>query len=419
MIDAPVEPRAPRSKALVVVSLLILALLAGIGYRVVSQPKQQAEGRGRMLRPVPVLVGDVRAADMPVRLSAIGTVEAVETVSVRAQASGQVLEVGFQEGHPVTKGQVLYRLDPAPLQAALAQAQAALARDRAQLVQAQADARRYQDLLAQGFVSRQQAEQMSSSVAALEATVQADQAMVENARVQLSYATITSPLSGVAGDRAIDVGNLVRAGDITPLVVINRVSPVRVSFTVPQGEIDRIRRFQAQAPIRVEATPRGGRTVSGKVVFLDNAVDPSTGTLRLKAEFPNESGTLVPGQFADVVLTLTTERGRIVAPAQSVQPSQKGHYAFVVNPDETVSQRHVTVDRMQDDLAVVTAGLEPGERVVIDGMLQLRDGGKVEVRKELAPPPPSEGRGPGGGPGQGGAERGGSTHAGNRNGARR
>ncbi len=410
MIDVQPRPSAPRQKRfwiLGVVALILVAVLVGKSFTA-KEEKPQAS---RMVRAVPVLADDVKLAEVPLLLKSVGTVEAVETVSVRAQASGQVQEIGFQEGKPVKKGQLLFKLDPAPFQASVKQAEAALARDRAQLAQARADARRYQDLLAQGFVSRQQAEQMSSSVAALEATVQADQAVVENAKVQLSYTTITAPIDGVAGDRQVDVGNLVSAGGTSPLLVINRVSPVFVSFTVPQHEIDRVRRYQAEAPIRVKATPRGGQQVTGKVVFLDNAVDPSTGTLRLKAEFPNSNGALVPGQFADVELTLTTERNRVVAPAQAVQPSQTGHYAFVINPDLSVAQRDVKLERIQGDIAVVVSGLNPGERVVTDGTLQLRDGAKVELRDSIELPAKPEGRAREGKP-QGGKPQGGGPQEG-------
>ncbi len=398
MIDVQPTPPAPRPKRLWLLGLAALIVVALVAGKFLSAPKESKEGAKFMQRAVPVLVDDVKVSDVPLLFSAVGTVEAIETVSVRAQASGQVLEVGFEEGKPVKKGQMLFKLDPAPLQAALKQAEAVLARDQAQLAQAKADARRYQDLLAQGFVSRQQAEQMSSAVAALSATVQADQAVVENARVQLSYTTIASPIDGVAGDRQIDAGNLVQAGGSTPLLVINRVSPVYVSFTIPQNQIDRVRRYQAEDPIRVTATPRGGQPVTGKVVFLDNAVDPSTGTLKLKAQFPNASGALVPGQFADVALTLTTERNRVVAPAQAVQPSQTGHYAFVVNGDLTVSQRDVKLERIQGDLAVVVSGLNAGERVVTDGTLQLREGATVEIRDGIEPPAKPEGQPQGGNP---------------------
>lgn len=392
--------RRPRPWLLLLVAALIVAVgAAAFTKRPSGAIADGPKGPGGKQRPVPVLAGDVRQADVALRLAAVGTVEAMETVSVRSQVSGQVLEVGFQEGQPVSKGQLLYKLDPAPMQATLRQAEAALARSRAQLAQAEADAGRYRELLAQGFVSRQQAEQAASSVAALAATVEADRALVENAKVQLGYATITSPIAGVAGDRQVDVGNVVRAGDATPLVVINRVSPVLVSFAIPQAEIDRVRRHHAERPILATAQPRGGRSVQGQLVFLDNAVDATTGTLRLKARFPNENGALVPGQFADVVLTLATERNRIVAPAEAVQPSQTGHVAFVIQPDGTVAERAVVLDRLQDAEAIVTSGLSPGERVVTDGMLQLRDGAKVELREGLEPPArpqgkPSDGQGP-------------------------
>jgi len=391
MIDVQPKSTTPRRKLfwfLGLAALIVAALLVGKSLTA----KDAKPAAPRMARVVPILADDVKLANVPLLFTSVGTVEAMETVAVRAQTSGQVLEVGFQEGKPVKKGQMLFKLDPAPLQASLKQAEATLARDRAQLAQAKADARRYQELLEQGFVSRQQAEQMTSSVAALEATVQADQAVVENARVQLSYTTIVSPIDGVAGDRQVDVGNLVNAGGTTPLLVINRVSPVFVSFTIPQNQIDRVRRYQAEAPIVVKATPRGGQPVTGKVVFLDNAVDVTTGTLRLKAEFPNASGALVPGQFADVEMTLTTEQNRVIAPAQAVQPSQTGHYAFVVNSDLSVSQRDVKLNRIQGDLAVVEAGLNPGERVVIDGTLQLQEGAKVEIRDGIELPAKPEGK---------------------------
>jgi multidrug efflux system membrane fusion protein len=293
------------------------------------------------------------------------------------------------------------------LQASLRQAEANMARDMAQLAQARADAARFRSLVAQGYVSRQQAEQSLASAQALEATVAADRALVENARVQLNYATIRAPISGVAGDRLLDVGNLVRSGDTNALVVIHRVSPAMVSFSVPQGEIDRVRRFQAQKPISVTATPRGGRAHTGTVTFIDNAVDPSTGTLRLQARFPNTDGAMVPGQFADVSIRLTVEQDRVVAPAQAVQPGQNGHFVYVLNPDNTVTQRSITLARSVGEDAVVASGLQPGEKVVTDGTLQLRDGGKVEVRDSLIPPSPQprragEGRGRGAGQGQGG-----------------
>jgi multidrug efflux system membrane fusion protein len=387
-------------------ALVLVAIVAGLVGIWVSTHQggaQGAQGRrgARPDAPVPVLVGTVKRADMPVTLAAVGTVEASESVSVRAQIAGEIRAVGFQAGRAVKKGQLLYQIDAAPLQASLRQAEANMARDMAQLAQARTDAARFQSLVAQGFVSRQQAEQSGASARALEATVAADRALVESARVQLAYATIRAPISGVAGDRLLDVGNLVRAGDTNPLVVIHRDNPVMVSFAVPQGEIDRVRRFQAEKPISVTATPRGGRAHTGTVTFIDNAVDPGTGTLRLQARFPNTDGAMVPGQFADVSMRLTVEKDRVVAPAQAVQPGQNGHFVYVLNEDDTVTQRSITLARSVGEDAVVAAGLAPGEKVVTDGTLQLRDGGKVEVRDSLIPPSPQPRRQGQGGAGQG------------------
>jgi multidrug efflux system membrane fusion protein len=364
-------------------------------------------GRPTADQVVPVMVGDVTRADVPLTFSAVGTVEASESVSLRAQTSGTVLAVGFEEGRPVRKGQVLYRLDPAPALAMVRQAEATLARDRAQLAQAQADARRFRALGAQGFVSRQQAEQAGASAAALAATVQADLAQVENARVQLGYATVRSPIDGMAGARLLDVGNVVRAGDTAPLVVINRVTPVMVRFAVPQGEIDRVRRYHAAGPLAVTATPRGGRPHAGKLAFFENAVDPATGTLGMQARFPNADQALVPGQFVDVTVTLAVEKDKVVAPTQAILPAQEGHLAFVLGEGDKVAQRPVRVERVVGARTIVAEGLKPGDKVITDGTLQLRDGAKVEIRTTLVPPsPPPGGRG-GRGRGAGGQGQGG------------
>ncbi len=337
--------------------------------------------------PVPVLVGAVKRADVPLTLNAIGTVEAVESVSIRAQTTGSVIAVGFEEGGPVRRGQILFRLDAAPALAALRQAEASLARDRAQLAQARADAARFRALGAQGYISRQQAEQAGSTVAALEATVQAGRAQVETARVQLAYATIRSPIDGQAGTRQIDVGNLARAGDATPLVVINRVTPAMVRFALPQAELDRVRRYHRQKALRVTVTPRGGAPHTGTLAFLENAVETATGTLAMQARFPNADGALVPGQFVDVLVTLAIEPDRVVAPAQAVLPAQEGHIAFVLNGDK-VAQRSVRVARAAGPVTVIADGLKPGDQVVTDGTLQLRDGARVDVRTSLEPPAP-------------------------------
>jgi multidrug efflux system membrane fusion protein len=301
------------------------------------------------------------------------------------------LAIGFEEGRPVKQGQVLYRLDAVPARAAYQQVLAQLARDKANLAQARADARRFQALGAPGFVSRQQAEQAIASANALAATVQADQAQLQSAQVSLDWATIRAPIAGVAGARLVDVGNLVRAGDTDPLVTINRVSPLMVRFSIPQGEIDRVRRYNAKAALRVTATPRGGATHVGTLAFFENAVDAGTGTLAIQAKFANADQALIPGQFVDVVITLAIEKQQLVAPTQAILPAQEGHLAFVVQADNTVAQRPVKVVRSAGPLTIIAEGLKAGDKLVTDGTLQLRDGAKVEVRTTLIPPSPKPG----------------------------
>lgn len=351
------------------------------------------EGRARDKQPVPVLAAKVARASVPLAVEAVGTVEAAESVAVRAQVTGTVTAVGFREGAPVKRGQMLFKLDAAPLEAALRQARATLARDRANLAQARADAARGAELAAKGYIARQAGEQAQSSAAALEASVAAGEAQVASAEAQLGYATIVSPIDGVAGARGIYAGNLARAGDATPLVTINQQAPILVRFTIPQNEVARFRRYQHQGGLSVTATPRGGTPQQGALAFVDNAIDPATGTLALKGRFPNAGGELIPGQFADVSLRLALEADRVVAPARALLAGQDGEFAFVIDEAGVARQRAVERERTVGDLAVITGGLAPGEDVVIDGTLQLKDGSPVALRDNLQPPSPDPGKG--------------------------
>ena len=372
---------------------LIMALSTSLALALTACGGKRGERGGRgggPSGPVPVMAARVTTADVPLALKAIGTVAASASVSLRAQVAGQILSTGFTPGQPVRRGQVLYQLDPAPFRAALAEARATRARDAAQAAQGRLDAARLRALAAQGFVPRAQAEQATSLAAAQAATLQADDARIHDAALQLGYATIRAPIAGVAGDRLLDPGNLVRAGDATPLVVINQITPAQVRFAVPQQDVDRVRRFQREAPLAVVVTPRGGQPHAGTLRFLDNAIDPSTGTLALRAELPNADAALLPGQFVDVTLTLTTEPGRVVAPAEAILPSQDGHLAYVVD-GEQVHERRVRVARLAGGLAVIADGLKAGERVVTDGTLQLTEGATVTLRDSLVPPSPSPG----------------------------
>jgi membrane fusion protein, multidrug efflux system len=346
-----------------------------------TAPQEVARGAGGGGAVVPVTVGTVERRAMPLTVDAVGTAEAFTNVQVRAQITGALTQVNFTEGQDVAAGQTLFTLDRRPLEAALAQAQAALQRDTAQAANAAAIAARYADLQSRGIATREQAETSRTAVSALEATLAADRAAVENARVQLQYATIVSPISGRTGALMVHEGNLVRANDATPLVVINQVSPVYVSFGIPESRLTDLRRFLARGAIRVEATPSGDTAPAvGRVSFIDNAVDPATGQVRVKALFDNRDHRLWPGQFANVSLTLTTDANAIVVPTAAVQTGQQGTYAFVVKPDQTVDMRPVAVQRTADDLTIIQDGLAPGDVVVTDGQLRLVPGARISVK---------------------------------------
>jgi membrane fusion protein, multidrug efflux system len=360
---------------------------------------------------VPVVVAEVARRDVPVQLRAIGNVQAYATVSVLSQVGGEVLQIHFTEGQDVKAGDLLFTIDRRPLQAALQQAQAQLAQHQAQVAQAEAnlardtaqhenarvEEERYKRLSEGGFVAREQYDQVRTNEKSLAATiiadraavqtaqsvVQADEAVIDNAKVQLDYTEIRSPIDGRTGNLLIHRGNVVKAQDIgNPLVVINRIHPVYVAFSVPEQFLDQIRRYRAAGELRVEAKAPGvaDQPAQGELSFLNNTVDPATGTIQLKATFPNAENALWPGQFVNVVLTLTTERNALVVPAQAVQPGQQGSYVFVVKPDLTVENRPVTVGRVEGSNAVIAKGLAAGERVVTDGQLRLVPGARVEIK---------------------------------------
>jgi multidrug efflux system membrane fusion protein len=328
------------------------------------------------------VVAPVVQKPMPIDIRIIGTAEPYSTVSVHAQITGELTSVNFKEGDEVRKGQVLFTLDRRPLDAALQQAQANLARDQAQATNARAQSSRYQDLLRRGIATREQVDQMSTNAAALEATVGADEAALESAKVQLQYATITAPLAGRTGALMVHTGNLVRANDTTPLVVINQIAPIYVSFGVPEAQLPDLKRYMAQGSLRVEAAPpTGGEPPSsGRITFVDNAVDQTTGTIRIKGSFGNEDRRLWPGQFVNVQVTLTTDPGAIVVPTTAVQTGQQGDYAFVVKGDQTVELRTLTVARSAGAETVIRTGLKPGEIVVTDGHLRLVPGTRISVK---------------------------------------
>lgn len=370
---------------------------------------------------VAVTVADVVARDVPVQIRAIGNVQPLATVSVLSMINGEVLKVHFSEGQEVPPGSMLFTIDPRQLQAALLQVQATLAQHQAQVTQAEAnlardmaqlenarvDEQRYRKLVEGGFVAREQYDQVRTreltlastidadraAVETAKALVRADEAAVENVRVQLGYTEIRAPIGGRTGNLLLNQGNVVKANDVgNPLVVINRIHPIYVAFSVPEAQLAEIKRYRAAGDLPVEAQVTGapGGAVRGKLTFVNNTVDPTTGTIQLKATFENSENALWPGQFVSVALTLARQPGALVVPSQAVQSGQKGQYVFVVKADNTVEARPVVPGAADGRDVVITSGLQAGERVVTDGQLRLVPGARVDV-KPASPAGPKAG----------------------------
>lgn len=365
----------------------LFAAACTMGGQAAGTAPQAAGGRGGgSLQAVPVTVGHVVQRPVPLELKVIGTVEPSSTVAIRAQVTGELTSVTFNEGDDVREGQRLFSLDPRPLEAALRQAEANLQRDTAQAANAEAQARRTTELAARGIATKEQVDTSTTNANALDATLNADRATVENARVQLQFASITAPISGRTGALQVHPGNLVRANDTTPLVIINQVSPINVSFAVPEAQLPVLRQYLAKGNVEVEAeTPSDEEGPSqGRITFVDNAVDPTTGTIRVKGSFPNQDRRLWPGQFVNVVIALATVPDALVVPSVAVQAGPQGSYVFVVKPDDhTVEMRAVQVARSNGADTIVASGLKAGEVVVTDGQLRLVPGAHVSVKGEL------------------------------------
>ena len=321
---------------------------------------------------------------VPVQLSAIGNVEAYSTVSVKSQIGGVLTRVHFGEGQDVNKGDLLFTIDPRPYEAALKQAEANLAKDNAQLANSRKEVQRYAELVKKGYVAQEQYDQISTNAASFEAIVNADMAVVENARLQLKYCYIYSPLSGRTGNLMANEGNLIKANADTAIVVINQVQPIYVTFSVPEQSLSEIKRYMSEGNLRVEAilSKEDEKPEQGVLTFIDNAVDLATGTIKLKGTFANKGKRLWPGQFVNAVLTLTSQPDAIVVPSQAIQTGQKGHYVFVIKTDLTVEDRPLLVGRTLNNETVIQKGLQAGEKVVTDGQLRLVPGAKVEIKNK-------------------------------------
>ncbi|MBU1986548.1 MAG: efflux RND transporter periplasmic adaptor subunit, partial [Proteobacteria bacterium] len=349
-------------------------------------PKKKEKNKS--LPPALVVIAAARHQDVPIEIKTFGTMEASESVTIKPMLNGELTTVAFREGEDVKEGVLLFEIDPRPYQAALNKAESSLSRNRVIMKNARKDYERYLQLAKEGLVSQEQAEGYRTRAETAAADFAADQAGVENARTQLSYCTITAPISGRLGALAVDQGNVVKANE-TPLVTINKLIPIRATFTIPEQSLSLVQQRLAAGPMTVAAEVPGtvGFSEKGLVSFLDNAVDPATGTIRLKGQFANEQRRLWPGQFVTLSLILEVREQAVVVPRQAVQTGQSGQFVFVVKADKTAEVRPVVPGPDYEAITVIDSGVQVGEQVVIDGQMRVIPGSKVEIKTVKKPEP--------------------------------
>ncbi|HYB08598.1 MAG TPA: efflux RND transporter periplasmic adaptor subunit [Alphaproteobacteria bacterium] len=376
-----------KARKFIVFGMMAAALAAGgYYYYFVYAPAKlaahSAQSATRTAPPAPVMVAQVSQEAVPVQLGTVGSVQQYTTVSVKSLVDGQIFKAGFVEGQYVHKGDLLFQIDPRPFEAALQKAQATLESDKAQALRADLDLKRFAELAQKDFAPQQQYEQARATADVAHASVLADEAAIDQAKLSLEYCQIRSPIDGRTGNILVNVGNLVKANDTVALVMINQTRPIYVSFTIPEQSIADVRGRMASGKLYVDVTIPGdpGPPARGEITFINNQVDVTTGTIQLKATFPNLDDRLVPGQFVQVKMTLATLSAALVVPSQAVQTGQKGTYVYVVKADKTVEQRPVEVGPTVDAKSVIQKGLEAGEQVVTDGQLRLFPGAAVEIR---------------------------------------
>jgi len=376
-------------RAIIAAVFLAIGVACFVAYQTFVLKAAEAPAQQQRAQPaVPVVVAPVARKSIPVRLDAIGNVQAIATVAVKSRVDGQVAEVKVADGQEVKSGDVLFVLDTRAVEAQLKQLQANLAHDRALLANAQRDVDRLKPLIQKRDVSQQAFDLATATAASLDATVKADEAAIQNLQVQITYYTIRAPIDGRLGFVTLKAGNEVKAQDVITMVTINQLKPIYVTFAVPQRELPGVRTAIAKGTVpvsvRVPNDPAG--EIAGRLDFIDNQVDIATGTIQLKAIFGNRDERLWPGNFVNVQMTLGVEEGAIVVPAAAIQVGQNGSYVFVIKPDNTAEIRPLTVSRTVEGLAVVEKGLAEGERVVIDGQLRLTNGTRVEIRTSSETP---------------------------------
>ena len=370
-----------------VVLLLLLVAAAGGGYGIAANYRAQAKAAVRAQpAAVPVGVGPVTTQQLPIWLSGIGSVQPLNAVTVKVRVDGQLDRVAFTEGQDVHAGDLLAQIDPRPFQAQLKQAEANLAKDQAQLANTKLDLARFSKLAENGYSPRQQLDTTRAQVASLEATVEADQAMVDNAKLQVSFTSVTAPLDGRVGLRQVDPGSIVHVGDATGLVTVTEMQPIAVLFSLPQDDLPAIRAAMAQGKPTVVVDTRDGRSslAQGELVFIDSQVDAANGQVRLKASFANADRSLWPGQLVSARLLVRTDANVTVVPVRAVLRGQNGPYVYAVKPDQTVEIRRVTTGATVGGVIALTSGVAAGETVVLDGQARLADGAKVDAKAAVA-----------------------------------
>jgi membrane fusion protein, multidrug efflux system len=358
------------------IAVVVLAVAIGVWHH--GRPQPAAPARAS----IPVTATEAGQSDVPIYLHALGTVTALNTVAIRAQVTGQIVSVDFVQGQDVRQGDVLARIDPAPFKAVLDQNIAKKSEDEAQLIDAQKDLARFKTLVLKDFETQQNVDQQQAKVDQLKATIDADQASIEAAQVQLNFATITAPIDGVVGFRQVDIGNIIHTADTNPLTVLTQIKPCTVIFTLPQGDLGPVREAMLKGPVSVLAYDQNDveQLAQGQLLLIDNQIDQSTSTIRLKAQFPNENERLWPGEFVRIRTLIAIRKNAVTVPPVALQRGPDGLYVWAIKPDNTVEQRAVDAQTVSDTVAVINKGVSAGERVVVDGQSRLDVGARVAVR---------------------------------------